>query len=291
MQNQTDVITAKDLGCKLVEYIEERYKDSNSISGVRSGFPTIDAMTHGFQKGNLITVCSNLRYYKKCFVMQLLHSIVVKEKSSFGFFSYTMNDQEFGLSMISRETLVPVSKIVAGMLNEQESRDIQKSCSSIFDSHVVIPRVCASSFDELCNIIRESVKKHDLRIIFIDSLNTMPIEKESGSYKTRLASIIKKLKMLAVELDISIVTDYYSYENAREILLDEIDKSENLEQNTDFLYSYSDVVLQLQKISGKKGDDFYLFELGIFCGEYRLSRYKNLQFDPEVEEFQEEEKN
>ena len=291
MQNQTDVITGKDLGFKLIEYIEERYKDSNSISGIRSGFPTIDAMTHGFQKGNLITVCSNLRYYKKCFVMQLLHSIVVKEKSSFGFFSYTMNDQEFGLSMISRETLVPVSKIVAGMLNEQESRDIQKSCSSIFDSHVVIPRVCASSFDELCNIIRESVKKHDLRIIFIDSLNTIPIEKESGSYKTRLASIIKKLKMLAVELDISIVTDYYSYENAREILLDEIDKSENLEQNTDFLYSYSDVVLQLQKISGKKGDDFYLFELGIFCGEYRLSRYKNLQFDPEVEEFQEEEKN
>lgn len=291
MQNQTDVITAKDLGCKLVEYIEERYKASNSISGVKSGFPTIDTMTHGFQKGNLITVCSNLRYYKNCLVMQLLQRIVIKDKVPCGFISYTTNYQQFGLSLISRDSLVSVSKIVAGMLNEQESRDIQKSCSSIFDSHVVIPRVCASSFDELCNIIRESVKKHDLRIIFIDSLNTIPIEKESGSYKTRLASIIKKLKMLAVELDISIVTDYYSYENAREILLDEIDKSEILEQNTDFLYSYSDVVLQLQKISGKKGDDFYLFELGIFCGEYRLSRYKNLQFDPEIEEFQEEEKN
>lgn len=228
MQNQTDVITAQDLGCKLVKYIEERYKASNSISGVKSGFPTIDAMTHGFQKGNLITVCSNLRYYKNCLVMQLLQRIVIKDKVPCGFISYTTNYQQFGLSLISRDSLVSVSKIVAGMMNEQEARDVQKSCGAIMDSHIVIPRVCSSSFDELCNIIRETVKKHDLRIIFIDSLNTIPIEKESGSYKTRLASIIKKLKMLAVELDISIVSDYYSYENAREILLDEIDKSENL---------------------------------------------------------------
>ena len=140
MKNQTDVITAKDLGFKLVEYIEERFKASNSICGVRSGFPTIDAMTHGFQKGNLITVCSNLRYYKKCFVMQLLHSIVVKEKSSFGFFSYTMNDQEFGLSMISRETLVPVSKIVAGMLSKQDLNEIQVAVGIIFESNIVIPK-------------------------------------------------------------------------------------------------------------------------------------------------------
>ena len=69
-------------------------------------------------------------------------------------------------------------------------------------------------------------------------VNTIPIEKEAGSYKTRLANIIKKLKMLAVELDISIVTDYYSYENVKEILLDEIDKSEILEQNTDYLSPY-----------------------------------------------------
>lgn len=285
MQNQIDVITGKDLGFELVEYIEERYKASNSISGVKSGFPTIDAMTHGFQKGNLITVCSNLKYYKKCFIMQLLHSIVIKEKVSCGFISYTTNYQQFGLSLISRDSLVSVSKIVAGMLNEQEARDIQKSCSAIFDSHIVIPRLGNSSFDELCNIIRESVKKHALRIIFIDSLNTIPIEKESGSYKTRLANILKKLKMLAVELDISIITDYYCYENARDLLLNEIDKSEIFEQKTAFLYSYSDVVLELQKEFRKDRDDFNLYELGICCLEYELGRHKSLQFDPETDEF------
>ena len=141
MQNQTEIITGKNLGCKLNEYFEERYKDSTSISGVRSGFHSIDAMTHGFQKGNLITVCSNLRYYKKCFVMQLLHSIVIKEKSSFGFFSYTMNDQEFGLSMVSRETLVPVSKIVAGMLSKEDLNEIQVAVGIIFESNIVIPKV------------------------------------------------------------------------------------------------------------------------------------------------------
>lgn len=290
MQNQTDVITAKDLGFKLVEYIEERFKASNSICGVRSGFPTIDAMTHGFQKGNLITVCSNLRYYKKCFVMQLLHCIVVKEKSPFGFFSYTMNDQEFGLSMVSRETLVPVSKIVAGMLSKQDLNEIQVAVGIIFESNIVIPKVYSFSFEELCKTIRETVEQYDLRVIYIDSLNTIPIKKDLGVYKNRFVNILKKLKMLAVELDITIITEYYSYEDDKALVVDDIDKTELLLRKTDFLYSYSDVVLQLQNES-VNSYDFDEYELEIHCNTYGLAKVKTLLFDPDKDEFFEEKNN
>ena len=290
MKNQTDVITAQDLGCKLVEYIEERFKASNSICGVRSGFPTIDAMTHGFQKGNLITVCSNLRYYKKCFVMQLLHNIVLKEKSPFGFLSYTMNDQEFGLAMLSRETLVPVSKIVAGMLSKEDLNEIQVALGLIFESQIVVSKINSYSFEELCKTIRETVEQYDLRIIYIDSLNTIPIENDSRSYKNRFVNILKKLKMLAVELDISIITDYYCYEEDKNILMGDINKTELLLQKTDFLYSYSDVVLQLQNVSVNK-DDFDEYELEIHCNTYGLARAKSLLFDPDKDEFFEEENN
>ena len=290
MQNQTDVITGKDLGFKLIEYIEERYKDSNSISGVRSGFPTIDAMTHGFQKGNLITVCSNLRYYKKCFVMQLLHSIVVKEKSSFGFFSYTMNDQEFGLSMISRGTLVPVSKIVAGMLSKQDLNKIQEVVRVFFESQIVVPKIKSLSFEELCKTIRETVEQYDLRVIYIDSLNTIPIEKDTGSYKKRFVNIVKKLKMLAAELDIIIITEYYCYEDDKDLVVDDINKTEILLQRTDFLYSYSDIVLQLQNVYVNKDDfDFDQYELEIHCNTYGLAKSKTLLFDPNIDVFSEEE--
>ena len=287
MQNQTDVITGKDLGFKLIEYIEERYKDSNSISGIRSGFPTIDAMTHGFQKGNLITVCSNQRYYKKCFVMQLLHYIVVKEKSPFGFFSYTMNDQEFGLFMVSRETLVPVSKIVAGMLSKEDLNQIQVALGLIFESQIVVPKINSSSFEELCKTIRETVAQYDLGIIYIDSLNTIPIENDSRSYKNRFVTILKKLKMLAVELDISIITDYYCYEEDKNILMGDINKTELLLRKTDFLYSYSDVVLQLQNES-VNSYDFDEYELEIHCNTYGLAKVKTLLFDPDKDEFFEE---
>ncbi len=292
MQNQIDVITGKDLGFKLIEYIEERYKDSNSISGIRSGFPTIDAMTHGFQKGNLITVCSNLKYYRKCFVMQLLHSIVIKEKSSFGFFSYTMNDQEFGLSMISRGTLVPVSKIVAGMLSKQDLNKIQEVVRVFFESQIVVPKIKSLSFEELCKTIRETVEQYDLRVIYIDSLNTIPIEKDTGSYKKRFVNILKKLKMLAAELDIIIITEYYCYEDDKDLVVDDINKTEILLQRTDFLYSYSDIVLQLQNVYVNKDDfEFDQYELEIHCNTYGLAKAKTLLFDPDKDEFFEEENN
>lgn len=287
MCDHTDV-TAQELAMKLADYIEKRYKDSNSISGVKSGFPTIDAITHGFQKGNLITICSNLCYYKNCFVMQLLHNIITKDKSRFGFVSYTMNEQQFGLAMLYRETLIPVSKMVTGMMNEQEVKNIQKAIETIFTSNVVIPRVCSFSFDELCNIIRESVERYDLRVIYIDSLNTIPIEKEFGSQKNRIMNIIKKLKMLAVELDISIITDYFCYENIRDIFGGNID-NEILVQKTSFVYTYSDIVLQLQNITEKKGICSNRYELEICCSEYGLGRCKYFQFDSKEDKFLEEE--
>ena len=292
MQNQTEIITGKNLGCKLIEYFEERYKDSTSISGVRSGFHSIDAMTHGFQKGNLIIVCSNLRYYRKCFVMQLLHSIVIKEKSSFGFFSYTMNDQEFGLSMISRGTLVPVSKIVAGMLSKQDLNKIQEVVRVFFESQIVVPKIKSLSFEELCKTIRETVEQYDLRVIYIDSLNTIPIEKDTGSYKKRFVNILKKLKMLAAELDIIIITEYYSYEDDKDLVVDDINKTEILLQRTDFLYSYSDIVLQLQNVYVNKDDfEFDQYELEIHCNTYGLAKAKTLLFDPDKDEFFEEKNN
>ena len=220
--------------------------------------------------------------------MQLLHNIVLKEKSPFGFLSYTMNDQEFGLAMLSRETLVPVSKIVAGMLSKQDLNEIQVAWGLIFESQIVVPKINSSSFEELCKTIRETVEQYDLRIIYIDSLNTIPIEKDLESHKNQFVNILRKLKMLAVELDITIITEYYSYEDDKDLVVDNINKTEILLQRTDFLYSYSDVVLQLQNLSDNK-EDYDLYELEIHCNSYGLTRAKALRFNPETNEFLEEE--
>ena len=201
-----------------------------------------------------------------------------------------MNDQEFGLAMLSRETLVPISKIVAGMLSKQDLNEIQVAVGIIFESNILIPKVYSFSFEELYKTIRETVEQYDLRVIYIDSLNTIPIKKDSGIYKNRFVNILKKLKMLAVELDITIITEYYSYEDDKALVVDDIDKTELLLQKTDFLYSYSDVVLQLQNVSVNK-DDFDEYELEIHCNTYGLARAKSLLFDPDKDEFFEEENN
>ena len=98
--------------------------------------------------------------------------------------------------------------------------------------------------------------------------------------------------MLAVELDITIITEYYSYEDDKALVVDDIDKTELLLRKTDFLYSYSDIVLQLQNVYVNKDDfEFDQYELEIHCNTYGLARAKSLLFDPDKDEFFEEENN
>jgi hypothetical protein len=96
--------------------------------------------------------------------------------------------------------------------------------------------------------------------------------------------------MLAVELDITIITEYYSYEDDKALVVDDIDKTELLLRKTDFLYSYSDVVLQLQNES-VNSYDFDEYELEIHCNTYGLAKVKTLLFDPDKDEFFEEKNN
>lgn len=277
MCNQT-YITAKELANETIGYIEERYTDSNTISGIRSGFSSIDSITHGFKKGNLITITSYTSRNHELFMMQMIYNIAVKNKTPCGFFSYTMRYQHFGLHMINRASQISLSRLYSGMLRPKDIELMHQANKMIYESPLVVSELYSSSFDELCNDIRRQVAAHGLKIVFINSLNSIPLDCEFGSIKTRVFNIVRKLKILAMELDITIVVDYFIGDN---------DKEKTLEKKTDFLNLYSNIQLVLKRIAINPEEIYQDYTLDIICNNYWTQGYCNFKFNIKTLSFEE----
>ncbi len=278
MCNQT-FINAKELANETIGFIEERYADSNTISGIRSGFTSIDSITHGFKKGNLITISSYASRNYELFMLQMIYNIAVKNKTPCGFFSYTMRYQEFGLHMINRASQISLARLGSGMLRPKDLELMHQANKMIYESSLIVSELYSSSFEELCNAIRRQVAAHDLKIVFINSLNSIPLDCEFGSIKARLLNIVKKLKILAMELEITIVVDYFIEDN---------EKEKTLERKTDFLNLYSNIQLVLQRIAANPDDIYQDYRLTIICKNYWSLGYRNFKFNIKNLSFEEE---
>ena len=102
---------------------------------------------------------------------------------------------------------------------------------------------------------------------------------EFGSIKARLLNIVKKLKILAMELEITIVVDYFIEDN---------EKEKTLERKTDFLNLYSNIQLVLQRIAANPEDIYQDYRLAIICKNYWCLGYRNFKFNIKTLSFEEE---
>lgn len=60
---------------------------------VKSGFPELDKITHGWNNGNLIVIAARPAMGKTAFGMSLLREIAVKNRISTAFFSLEMPNE------------------------------------------------------------------------------------------------------------------------------------------------------------------------------------------------------
>ena len=264
-----DFKTSKELAVDVISFIEERTSSPLYINGIRTGFKCIDNDTRGLQPGSLTSICSNQFAYR-AFSLQLLYNISVNNKVPCGYFSYHLSPKIIGFRLLSLSIHMSHYKLSSGMLKQNELNIIRENGKKIFESPFVISQFYTQSFEELCNDIRRAVATHNLKVILIDNLNSIPLDFEIGSKRDRQQSIAKELKSLALELNISIITFF---------VIDDSENEKNLEIKSEFLKLYSDTFLLLHHYKDEEEPDELLFEISIKCEDLTYTRKQVLLFD------------
>ncbi len=194
---------------KAIERIDHLRTTKDDISGVHSGFPTLDRITYGWQPTDLIILAARPSVGKTAFALNLARNAAMNnsKKTGVGFFSLEMSAAQLVQRMLSAESEIHMEKISRGKLEEHEYRQLQtKGIQRLEQAPIYIDDTAALNIFEFRAKARRLVNKHNVGIIIIDYLQLMSGSGDRNSNREQeISTISRNLKALAKELNIPII--------------------------------------------------------------------------------------
>ncbi len=175
-------------------------------SGVSSGFHSLDKVTSGWQRSDLIIIAARPAMGKTAFILSMAKNMAVDYNSPVAVFSLEMSNVQLVNRLIMNVCQLEGEKIKNGQLDTYEWEKFDKDINMLIDAPLYVDDTPSLSIFELRSKARRLVKEHKVECLIIDYLQLMNASGMSfGSREQEVSIISRSLKGLAKELDIPII--------------------------------------------------------------------------------------
>lgn len=189
-----------------MEEIERAKNSETGVSGIPSGFTSIDRITNGWQRSDLIIAAARPSMGKTAFVLTMARNITIEHKIPVAFFSLEMDAVQLIRRLIVSESKIRSEKIRSGNLNETDWAHLESSIKDLTEAPLFIDDTPALSIYEFRAKARKLKAAHDIQLIVIDYLQLMSGPPELKKMREQEVSAISRaLKAIAKELKIPII--------------------------------------------------------------------------------------
>ena len=186
--------------------IEDR-QGQTGLNGVPSGFPSIDHITMGWQKSDLIILAARPSVGKTAFSLNLVRNAAVDHNMPVAFFSLEMSAIQLAKRLMTSESGLSADKIKGGSnLESYEWEQLEYKLKSLSKAPLYIDDTPGLPIMEFRTKAKRLVKQKGVRLIVVDYLQLMQGPSElRGMREQEVAAISRTLKATAKELDIPII--------------------------------------------------------------------------------------
>jgi replicative DNA helicase len=237
-----------DILSREVDRLEKVAKSESAITGTPSGFKDLDAITGGFQPGNLIIIAARPGMGKSGLVANIAEHVAVKENRAVAFFSLEMSEMELAQRLIARRARIPSDKLRKGNVGDREWSRVLRVCNQLEKAPLWIDE---SSDLGILDLRGKARRLHvtergrgigGLGLIIVDYIQLMRAEDPRVNRVEQVGQMSRGLKLLARELDVPVVAlsqlsrapEQRTGRDKRPILSD-LRESGNLEQDADLV--------------------------------------------------------
>lgn len=194
---------------KTINRIEDMRNRQDDITGVPTGFVSLDRITYGWQPTDLIILAARPSVGKTAFALNLARSAALHptKPTAVGFFSLEMSSSQLVQRILSAESEIWLEKISRGKLEEHEMKQLYKrGIERLSKAPIYIDDSAALNIFELRAKCRRLKNKHNVGMIIIDYLQLMSGSADRNSNREQeISRISRDLKSLAKELQVPII--------------------------------------------------------------------------------------
>ena len=185
----------------------ERLQESTGLSGVPSGFPSLDRITFGWQPSDLIIVAARPSMGKTAFVMNIARNAAVDHHMPVAFFFLEMPAIQLAKRMMVSETGLSSDKIKGGTkLERYEWVQLEEKLKDLAKAPLYIDDTPSLPVMEFRSKVKRLVNQKGVRLVIVDYLQLMqgPIELK-GMREQEVAAISRMLKATAKEMNVPVI--------------------------------------------------------------------------------------
>ena len=170
---KTDYQEMSSALAKAINRIDELRTRQEDISGIPSGFPSMDRVTFGWQKTDLIILAARPAVGKTAFALNLARTAALNtmRPTPVAMFSLEMSAGQLVQRILSAESEIPLEKISRGKMEDYEYQQLHtKGIKRLEQAPIFIDDTAALNIFEFRAKARRLVNKHKVGLIIIDYL-------------------------------------------------------------------------------------------------------------------------
>ena len=185
----------------------QKMQNTTGLSGVPSGFVSLDNITMGWQKSDLIILAARPAIGKTAFALNMARNAAVDHHMPVAVFSLEMSAVQLTKRLMTSESGLPAEKIKGGSkLEPFEWEQLEYKLRNLSKAPLYIDDTPSIPVMEFRTKVKNLVKSKGVRLVVVDYLQLMQGPSElRGMREQEVAAISRTLKQTAKELDVPII--------------------------------------------------------------------------------------
>ena len=238
----SDFLLASEVAKKVVDDVLSGEK---LIKGLKTRSHTLDGITAGLQKGDLIILAARPSVGKTAFALNIAMNVILQNKSVV-FFSLEMPAEQLMQRMIA--SIASVNNYhfkEPSRLTKDEQSQIIYAYNQLKDKKFFIDDSGSIRLNEIIWKTKRLKEKGELDLVIIDYMQLIPLDAySSGNRQQEVSKISRSLKQLARELEVPIIAlsqlnRRVEERESKRPMMSDLRESGSIEQDADiiaFLY-------------------------------------------------------
>ncbi len=187
------------------EHIERLQESRSGITGVPTGFPDLDRLTTGLQKGDLCIVAARPSMGKTSLVLNMAQAVAIEHGLPVALFSLEMSKEQLVQRLLCAEGRVDSQRLRRGMLSPDEYQRLAAAAGHLNTAPLWIDDSAGSTVLEMRAKARRLMAQTRIGLLVIDYLQLMSGQGRKENRVQEVSEISRGLKFLARELDVPVV--------------------------------------------------------------------------------------
>jgi replicative DNA helicase len=189
-----------------IDKLEELSKTDVGLTGTPSGFADLDALTGGFQPGNLIVLAARPSMGKSAAATNIAEYAAVEAGVPVALFSLEMSETELAHRFLASQARVSSDDLRKGRVRAEKWPKVLKAVERLAQAPIFVDDSSDMSVLELRAKSRRLAARHGLGLVVVDYLQLMRPEGRGDSSRVeQIGQISRGLKILARELDVPVI--------------------------------------------------------------------------------------